>query len=168
MAARKNAATTAKTSGRKGGAPPKAHQFKPGQSGNPKGRPRKSESLKAGLREALDAELEVLEGGCPVRMTYRDALAKQVVRKAVQTGDPKLIRLLLEHDQPEPQVQKDAEMRAQQDAQACEAVLAVFRPTQSAVPLAIRENPTERSVEETPQKVDDIDEQLRLPFPEDR
>lgn len=161
--------SAAATKARKGGSPPKAHQFKPGQSGNPKGRPRKEESLKSVLRDVLGEELEVMEGGRPVRMTARRAVAKKALVNLLQSGNPKLLRLLLEFDQPEPQVQANGDMRAQQDAQACEAVLATLKPATAPEATA-----TSRAVLEEPSSAGgslqacDADEQLHPPSPQDR
>lgn len=45
------------------GKPPKASQFKPGKSGNPKGRPRSSRNLKTDLEEELFEVMAVTERG---------------------------------------------------------------------------------------------------------
>lgn len=69
-------------------------RFKPGQSGNPNGRPRKERSLLKHLETELDAEMQVTEGGKTMRLTKREALAKFIVNKALQ-GDPKMLNALL-------------------------------------------------------------------------
>ncbi len=158
MAKLKAVAKGRKPGARKGGTPPKEHQFKPGQSGNSKGRPRKDETLKSLMRKELGEELEVLEGGRPSILTYREALAKQVARKALQ-GDYKMLRMLLEVDQPEPEAAPHSQDRAEQDAKAYDAVLTVLTP--EVAPATAPDTPKA----ESPSTSGD-DEQLWLPFSE--
>jgi hypothetical protein len=65
-------------------------QFKPGQSGNPKGRPRGSYNL---AREFL-AEVESAAPDAPVQMSKLQALIKAQIDKAVQ-GDNRAIESVL-------------------------------------------------------------------------
>ena len=76
------------------GNPPEATRFKPGQSGNPNGRPRKERSLLKHLETELDAEIQITEGGSTVRLTKRQALAKSLVHNSLK-GDHKALTALL-------------------------------------------------------------------------
>ena len=58
------------------------HEFKPGQSGNPSGRPKKTKSLKVELIEELEEFTSVVECGQKVEVTKARAIAKAVVREA--------------------------------------------------------------------------------------
>ena len=78
------------------GKPPKHTRFKKGQSGNPKGRPKKSRSRANLMDEELDQSITVKEGKNTVTMTKREAVLKQVVNKAVK-GDHRAAKLVLEH-----------------------------------------------------------------------
>ncbi len=75
--------------------PPLNTRFKPGRSGNPKGRPKGSKSLQRLLKEALDEPVIVQEGGQRRTITKRQAMAKQVVNKAA-TGDLRALKYLSE------------------------------------------------------------------------
>ena len=68
------------------GKPPKATRFKPGQSGNPKGRPKGARGLGKVLDEALAQEVTVTEGGRTTRVTKREALILSLVTRALK-GD---------------------------------------------------------------------------------
>lgn len=76
--------------------PPKHTRFKPGQSGNPRGRPRKNRSVEALIKRELDSIIVLKEGGRELRMTKREALVKQLVNRAV-SGDPKAMQFVLAH-----------------------------------------------------------------------
>lgn len=54
------------------------NQFKPGQSGNPEGRPKGTKNLSTILREMLELEIEV-DG---VKITQKDAIIKQLIKKS--------------------------------------------------------------------------------------
>ena len=56
--------------------PPKEHQFKPGQSGNPKGRPKGSKNLATDVSEELSETVPVREGGKVKHITKQRALIK--------------------------------------------------------------------------------------------
>jgi len=73
--------------------PPKHTQFKPGQPGNAKGRPRKSTTYADDLVTELRSMIEVLEDGKRRRITKRRAIAKQHVNRALR-GDVRSIELL--------------------------------------------------------------------------
>ncbi len=78
------------------GKPPKHSRFKPGQCGNPRGRPRKNGSIEAMIKRELDQMVKISEGGRELRITKREAIIKQFVNRAIK-GDPKPLQLMLAH-----------------------------------------------------------------------
>lgn len=76
------------------GKPPKKHQFKPGQSGNPKGRPKGQRNFSTILIRELSETLSVKEGGKTKKLTKIEAVIKQLVTKAVK-GDARALAELL-------------------------------------------------------------------------
>jgi hypothetical protein len=72
--------------------PPKASQFKPGQSGNPKGRPKGVRNFETDLDEALRALVEVKTNGGVRRITMQKALLQTLAEKA-RDGDLRAIHL---------------------------------------------------------------------------
>ena len=75
------------------GRPPKHRQFKPGISGNPKGKPRGPRNLGAALEAFLSEKVTVTEQGEKRKIAKRDVIAKQLVNKAA-SGDLAAIRFL--------------------------------------------------------------------------
>jgi hypothetical protein len=75
--------------------PPKSTQFKPGNSGNPKGRPKGSKNFITLLEKELDQPVIVNENGRKKKLSRRQAMAKRIVADALQ-GDRKATILLLD------------------------------------------------------------------------
>jgi len=68
--------------------PPRKGQFKSGQSGNPRGRPKGSRNIRTYVQRLLDAPILVNENGKTRRMPRGEAIAIQLVNMAAK-GDPK-------------------------------------------------------------------------------
>lgn len=64
--------------------PPKHSQFKPGQSGNPKGRPKGSKGLKTVLMEELTEKVDLKIGGRRHRMSQQRVMIKSLINKAAK------------------------------------------------------------------------------------
>ena len=56
------------------GKPPRAHQFKPSQSGNPKGRPKGAKNEATILRDLLNRKITIREGGKARKITVFEAI----------------------------------------------------------------------------------------------
>ncbi len=74
------------------GKPPKQGQFKKGQSGNPKGRPKGAKNLKTALEKEMKAMVTLKEGGKIKKVSKNEALVKSIINKAV-SGDTKSAQL---------------------------------------------------------------------------
>src|SRR5271156_317311 len=74
--------------------PPRATRFKPGQSGNPKSRPKGSANLATDLAAELNEQITVREGGQARRLTKQRALIKSLTARALQ-GDVRATTALL-------------------------------------------------------------------------
>ena len=77
------------------GRPPKATQFKPGQSGNPKGRPRVQKHLSTILREVLEQKLSIEVGGKMCTITAYQGLFTRALSLGLK-GDMRAIKFLAE------------------------------------------------------------------------
>ncbi len=76
------------------GRPPKNGQFKPGQSGNPKGRRKGSKNLATDLAEELGETIRIREGDRNLRVSKQRAMLKALVAKALK-GDARAASLLI-------------------------------------------------------------------------
>jgi hypothetical protein len=77
------------------GKPPKATQFKAGQSGNPKGRPKGSMNAATMMQQIVAEPVSVVEkGGREKTMPMLEVLLRRMVNKAA-TGDLKAIPMVL-------------------------------------------------------------------------
>jgi hypothetical protein len=63
--------------------PPRAHQFRPGQSGNPNGRPKGARNFKSELREELSEFVTIRDGEQEVQVSKQRALIKSLVAAAI-------------------------------------------------------------------------------------
>lgn len=77
------------------GRPPKRYWFKPGQSGNPKGRRKGARGMKAMLRQELNAKVRVTENGKSRRITKMELMIKQLTARGAK-GDFKSIAKLID------------------------------------------------------------------------
>lgn len=64
--------------------PPKKGQFKKGQSGNPKGRPKGSKNFITLLEQELDQKITVSENGRKKEITRMQAMVKRLVADSLQ------------------------------------------------------------------------------------
>jgi hypothetical protein len=102
------------------GRPPTSSQFKPGESGNPKGRPKGTGNASSMARDALDRTINVKVKGAWRKTTVRKA-AYQRLAERTAAGDAKALDYLLsleseerppgsDHAQTQPLSAKDFEL----------------------------------------------------------
>jgi hypothetical protein len=76
------------------GRPPKATQFKKGQSGNPKGRPKGSRPVGAVLQEILGQRIAVTENGKTRRLPALEVMLRRLANDAMRNDQPALKLIL--------------------------------------------------------------------------
>ena len=77
------------------GKPPVASRFKPGQSGNPKGRPEHHSSNQSVLEDTLRRKVRIVENGIEQRLETVEVLFRSLVNRAIK-GDYRATQLLLQ------------------------------------------------------------------------
>lgn len=99
--------------------PPRHTQFKPGQSGNPKGRPKGTRNLDTDLEEELSEKIIVNEGGRRLEISKQRSILKSLVAKALK-GDTRaasiLVNLKLGLEQAKPVDERDVSLDADDQA----------------------------------------------------
>ena len=75
------------------GHPPFHSRFKPGQSGNPRGRAKQSRNLRTIVRQVSQEQIQIREGGRPRRMSRMEALVRTTFTRAFK--DPKALAALI-------------------------------------------------------------------------
>ena len=80
--------------------PPKEHQFKPGQSGCPTGRPKGSLGLKTKLAQEMAKTIAVKKNGKLVKMKKEDVIVERIVENSMR-GDLRSTSLLIAMTQDE-------------------------------------------------------------------
>jgi hypothetical protein len=74
--------------------PPEHTRYKPGQSGNPKGRPKHAKNLATIFNEVMGAPVTLSEKGRPVQRTRLEVILLQLSTDSIK-GNPKARELLL-------------------------------------------------------------------------
>lgn len=78
------------------GKPPRQHQFKPGQSGNPRGRPKGARGFNALVRDILSEKISVNTKRGSRRMAAIELLLRRSLEIALK-GDLRAVALVLSH-----------------------------------------------------------------------
>lgn len=90
------------------GRPPVKTQFKPGESGNPKGRPARKPHLTARIGKKLASKRSILISGNRVKLPVEEILLERLIERAAK-GDVKLLLFLLTESQKYRDGQQSAE-----------------------------------------------------------
>jgi Family of unknown function (DUF5681) len=86
------------------GRPPLSTRWKPGQSGNPKGRPREAKNLATIFYDALNEKFEIQVKGKTRKVTAREAIVWKLINEALK-GSIKAAAAVLAK---EPEIMQDA------------------------------------------------------------
>ena len=76
------------------GKPPQGSQFKPGKSGNPKGRPKNTPNLKTAITDLLSKSVTVREDGSSRRVSSLEAILLRQRQKALEGNQGAALHML--------------------------------------------------------------------------
>ncbi len=76
------------------GRPPRHTRFKPGQSGNPNGRPKGSKNFATILHQQLRKKVTITVDGKPKRVTVQEVIARRLANDSMK-GTTKAMELLI-------------------------------------------------------------------------
>jgi hypothetical protein len=116
--------------------PPKSKQFRPGQSGNPAGRPKGARNVASLAKLALERRISLDHNGRRRRMTVRELACLRLADKAVD-GDLKALDYLLmlaNERQPSAGDGPESTPSTEQDVAAIEEFFARWRKKRSNTP----------------------------------
>ena len=115
------------------GKPPKHTRFKPGQSGNPKGRPRKQRNLRTVVKEALKEKITIREGERTRTVSRLDAIVRVTINNALK-GDAKALAAFIQLIRPTGLMGEEPETASRDSVGADDdAILAEFLERQGIV-----------------------------------
>lgn len=114
--------------------PPRHTRFKPGQSGNPKGRPRRAKSLNTIARESLTQHVMVRTSNGSKKISRIEAVLHKLVEQAMK-GNPRALAELMKLYRgavPEEKIDEQVEDRHEDLTAADLAILEAFTARQQA------------------------------------
>ncbi|TQF33475.1 DUF5681 domain-containing protein [Bradyrhizobium sp. UNPA324] len=106
------------------GKPPLHSRFKPGQSGNPKGRPRGRLNFASDLKRVLEAPVSVTEGGKSRKVSTQEGVLLRLANKALNGSDRAMDKYL---SLAEAHFAKNAEITSKTLSADDQAILEQFR-----------------------------------------
>jgi hypothetical protein len=78
--------------------PPRENQFKPGQSGNPRGRPRGAKSTRTLFMETGNEKVKIIENGTPKNIPRREVMIRRLYDEAMR-GNFRMIHTILQAEE---------------------------------------------------------------------
>ena len=108
------------------GKPPREHQFKPGKSGNPKGRPKGAKNQETILLELLQQKISLNERGKARRITILEGIFRRIIEDGLK-GNTKSAAFVLNRYQATPSGESMGSGLSEDDQAVLEAYLQKYR-----------------------------------------
>ena len=126
------------------GKPPKHTQFKPGQSGNSKGRPRGQRNFRTAVRDALQEKVTIREGDRTRSVSRMDAIIRVTFNNALRS-DAKALAAFIQLARSAGLMDEEPELSSAESIGAeDEAILAGYLERLGLNPHKQRTSPAER------------------------
>jgi hypothetical protein len=108
------------------GRPPPWTRWKPGQSGNPKGRPKGAKNIMTYFLHELSRKIDIKQRGEIRKVTTREAIAMTITNLALK-GDPKLLPLIIALDREISAVQEREKLPTSTEGMTAQEAMNLFR-----------------------------------------
>jgi hypothetical protein len=144
--------------------PPRKGWFKPGQSGNRRGRPKGSKNIRTYVNEHLNKKIPIIESGKTREVPRAEAIAIQLVNQAAK-GEPKGLAAVISLTREFDAAVSELRPNVLADAAVLEDIIARIRaadPAPSADSISKRSNP---NAPEEPSATADPDPHAESRFP---
>lgn len=129
------------------GKPPKHTRFKPGQSGNPQGRPRGARNLRTAFREGLQEKVTIREGNRTRKLSKMDGIVQVTLNKALK-GDAKGLAAVIQLARSTGLMDEEPETSSTQSLSVeDQAILDTFLERQGMEPSALSAENSQKGVQ---------------------
>lgn len=106
--------------------PPKHTRFRPGQSGNPRGRPRSAKGLNTIVRETMTQKITVRTAAGEKKITRIEAVVQKTVEQAMKGNPRALAELLKLYGNAIPEERSEAEVLTEREEDLTATDLAIL------------------------------------------
>jgi hypothetical protein len=108
------------------GRPPLSSRWKPGQSGNPKGRPKGAKNIMTYFRHELNRKIDIKQRGEIRKVTAREAIAMTITNLALK-GDAKCLPLIIGLDREISAVEEREKLPTSTEGMTAQEAMNLFR-----------------------------------------
>ena len=143
------------------GKPPKHTRFKPGQSGNPKGRPRGAPNLRTVFTKAVQETVTIREGDKTRNLSKARAIIQVTLNNALK-GDPKALATFIQLARSAGLMDEEPDRSAAQSISAeDQKIMEAFLERQGMDPSALNGSTSETGAQEADREANAADSHVK-------